>query len=382
MTKYKHRCLLPFHHIAVRPDSRVFPCCKFRWEHTPKDLNLSHDDVFNHPFMQQLRESMIKDEYVAGCSACYEQEEIDNPNSSMRLSYAKELGTEIPENPVLTHLDLALSNVCNNRCRMCSPGLSTNWYSDAIKLGLDFFGENLVTNVSGVKYSKELFEIYDFSKLRHIKLIGGEPLMEEKKFIEILNKCNLSKLKIFLTTNTTLIPSETLNTFFKQCKFLSVNLSVDAYGSLNSFLRKGSQWENVEKVIDWFAENHPTNKTTHVRTFSVISMYNVNTFYKLEEYLKNRHSDKIRTQWHMVDGKEWLKCYNLPLKVKYRILSNLKDKIDDSTYRMIENEMMKKPGNFNLFLETDNKLNKIRSEHWKNHNPELYDMLKEYIKES
>jgi hypothetical protein len=72
----------------------------------------------------------------------------------------------------------------------------------------------------------------------------------------------------------------------------------------------------------------------------------------------------------------------LPLEVKHRVLLNLKDKVDDYTYRMVENEMMKKPGNLNSFLEIDNKLNNIRNEHWKDHNPELYDMLKEYIKES
>ena len=83
----------------------------------------------------------------------------------------------------------------------------------------------------------------------------------------------------------------------------------------------------------------------------------------------------------MVDGRDWLKCFNLPLEVKHRILFDLKDKIDDSTYRMVENEMIKKPGNFDSFLEIDNKLNNIRSEHWKDHNPELYDMLKKYIKE-
>ena len=37
---------------------------------------------------------------------------------------------------------------------------------------------------------------------------------------------------------------------------------------------------------------------------------------------------------------------------------------------------------FILRNHMDNQLNKIRSEHWKDHNPELYDMLKEYIKES
>jgi sulfatase maturation enzyme AslB (radical SAM superfamily) len=381
MSKYKHRCLLPFHHIAVRPDNRVFPCCQFDWHHTPEDLNLAHDDVFNHPFMQQLRESMIKDEYVAGCSSCYEQEKLTNGKSSMRLNFINDgLGTKIPENPVLTHIDLALSNVCNNKCRMCGPALSTNWYSDAIKLNTNFFDFKI--DKSGVKYSKELFEIYDFSKLRHIKLIGGEPLMEEKKFIEILNKCNLSRLKIFLTTNATMIPSETLKELFDRCEFLSVNLSIDAYGSLNSFLRKGSKWEKVEKVIDWFLENYPRNGKNYVNIFSVISIYNVNIFYKLEEYIKNRYSNKIGIEWRMVQGKDWLYCSNLPLEVKHRILSNLIGKVDYYTYKMVENEMMKTSGNFSEFLDMDNQLNNIRSEHWKDHNPELYDMLKEYIKES
>ena len=82
---YKHRCLLPFHHIAIRPNNQVYPCCQFRHEHTPKDLHLDHEDVFNHSFMQDLRQKMVNDEYVEGCSMCYQQEEISNGTKSKRL---------------------------------------------------------------------------------------------------------------------------------------------------------------------------------------------------------------------------------------------------------------------------------------------------------
>ena len=35
-------CPLPFSHIAIRPNGRVFPCCNFRWDGVPEDLHLDH----------------------------------------------------------------------------------------------------------------------------------------------------------------------------------------------------------------------------------------------------------------------------------------------------------------------------------------------------
>ena len=369
--EYKHRCLLPFHHIAVRPNNQVYPCCQFRHEHTPKDLHLDHEDVFNHPFMQSLRQKMIDDEYVEGCSMCYHQEEISGGTKSMRLDFIRDLGSSIPEKPVLTHVDLALSNVCNNRCRMCNPELSTNWYSDAKKLGNDFFPP---VTLSGIKTSKEILENYDLSKLRYLKLIGGEPLMEQEKFISLLKRCDLPNLRILLTTNTTIIPSEELHDLLKQCKVVWVNLSVDAYGDLNSFLRKGSKWDNVTKVIEWFGNNFPGNTKVH----GIISIYNVNNFYKLEHFVRSKFKDKVHCEWQMVDGPNWMQPANLPDEVKEKILEDLKPKIKSHVFSMIESEF-KNNGNFNLFLDRDKKINSLRNEDWKDLNLELYEILKGFI---
>jgi MoaA/NifB/PqqE/SkfB family radical SAM enzyme len=370
-TNFKHRCLLPFHHIAIRPNNQVYPCCQFRHESTPQDLHLDHEDVFNHPFMEQLRTSMINDEYVEGCSMCYKQEELSGSKHSMRLDFVRDLGTQIPAAPTLTHIDLALSNVCNNRCRMCNPELSTNWYSDAAKLGSEFFPP---VKLSGIKRSKEILEEYDLSNLRYLKLIGGEPLMEEKKFIDLLDRCKLSNLRILLTTNSTIIPSDKLHSLLKQCKVVWVNLSVDAYGDLNSFLRKGSKWQEVTKVIDWFAEHFPGNAKIH----GIISIYNINNFYKLAEYIKERHAGKVHVEWQMVDGPNWMQPANLPESVKEKILRNLKGKVGERAYSLVKDEF-KNTGNFDLFLDRDSKLNSVRNEDWKELNPELYEMIKDFI---
>lgn len=363
----KHRCPLPFHHIAVRPNNRVFPCCQFRWDQSPEDLHLDHEDVFNHPFMQELRQKMINDEYVEGCTACYRQEEQSNGEHSMRLDFVKEMGNEVPEKPLLTHVDMALSNVCNNRCRMCNPDLSTNWYSDAKKLGDGFFPP---VKHSGIKNSKPVLEQYDLSELRYLKLIGGEPLMEEAKFIDLLTRCDLSKLKILLTTNTTLIPSDDLFNLLKQCRRVSVNLSVDAYGPLNDFLRKGSKWDKVLEVMDWFVENFPRSVKIH----SVISIYNINNFYELKNFVKERYGDIIAFEYQMVDGPNWIQPCNLPEHTKVTLLKDLKSKVDARVYTMVQDELNRQ-GNYKLFLDRDSRLNDVRNEDWKTYNPELEKLL-------
>lgn len=366
----KYRCLLPFHHLAIRPNNQVYPCCQFRHEHTPQDLNLDHADVFNHPFMHELRQAMTDDRPHAGCSMCYEQEKTSNGKHSMRLDFIRELGSEIPAKPVLTHVDLALSNVCNNRCRMCNPELSTNWYADAQKLGSEFFPP---VKHSGIKTSKDLLESHDPSQLRYLKLIGGEPLMEQQQFVDILKKCDLPNLRILLTTNTTIIPGEELHSLLKQCKKVWVNLSVDAYGELNNFLRKGSKWEKVTEVIDWFAANFPGNAKVH----GIISIYNVNNFYELENYINSRHKGKVYCEWQMVDGPNWMQPANLPDPVKNVILTKLKLRTSERAYAMVESEF-KKTGDFKLFLDRDDKLNQLRNENWMQLNPALHDLLKEY----
>ena len=35
----KYACVMPFHHMAMRPDGQIFPCCVYRQEEVPTDLN-------------------------------------------------------------------------------------------------------------------------------------------------------------------------------------------------------------------------------------------------------------------------------------------------------------------------------------------------------
>jgi sulfatase maturation enzyme AslB (radical SAM superfamily) len=307
---------------------------------------------------------------VAGCSRCYDNERVTG--KSMRTDYinrVRELGfTETPPaKPKLTYIDLALSNVCNNRCRMCNPDLSTNWYNDAKKLGISI--------KSGVIQNKDRFKDFDFSNIRFIKMIGGEPLMEQEKFIEILNRCNLKELQLLITTNATLIPSNELVEIFSKCKNVKWNLSIDAYGSLNEFLRKGSVWENVSKNIEWFYKNYKSK----ISVDTVVSIYNINCLNILSDYLKSNFP-KIVQRHVLVDGEEWMYSSNLPNDVKPTVEEKLKTFNIDNVDLIID--FMNRPGNFKTFIDRDEKINSIRNEHWKDSNAELFNLVKKYINSS
>ena len=369
MNKNDVLCPLPFNHIAVRPNGKVYPCCYFRHESTPESLNLSHDDIINHEFLQQIRNDMLDGKAVEGCRQCYQDEKLSN--YSMRLVTLREYSKKNqiftpPTEPKLTSIDLALSNVCNNRCRMCNPELSTNWYPDAKKLGIPI--------PKGLIQHNDPLDKLDLSQLEYIKLIGGEPLLEQEKFIRFLERCDLSKLSIFLTTNMTVLPEQKLLSYLKQCRSVTIACSIDSFGELNDFLRKGSKWEIVDKNLRWYVENF--NK---VYIHSIASIYNINCLDKLIDYVKNNFKF-IHMKYVMVDGPNWMQINHLPDNVK----ENVRQSVNNSKNREVQEiknlifEQLDLPGNFQEFKEMDNKLNDLREEHWKYSNQELYEWLKEF----
>jgi sulfatase maturation enzyme AslB (radical SAM superfamily) len=268
-----------------------------------------------------------------------------------------------PEKPKLTYLDLALSNVCNNRCRMCGPGLSTSWYSDAKKLGIPI--------QSGVLEHEYNLDNFDLSELTLIKLIGGEPLMEQKKFIDILSRCNLEKLSLLITTNATVRPNDKLLAIFKKCKKVKWLLSIDAYGPLNDILRKGSRWDEVKENLHWYAENFPKNVNVH----SVASIYNINCLDQLKTYIDD-NLPGVEQKYAMIDGPDWMHPGNLPKDVKQHVQNKIQS-FNISNIKVIIEELNNE-GHFDLFKREDQKLNDLRNEHWRDANPELYDWLKGY----
>lgn len=365
-------CPLPFYHLAIRPNGRVYPCCNFKWEEVPEDFNINDPNVFNHPFLESIREKMHNGEKIDGCSKCYEDEK--NTEQSTRTYFLNridefEWSSKPTKDVKLTYLDLALSNTCNNKCRMCNADLSTSWYSDWRALGREI--------PKGILRQETVLKDYDFSEMKFIKLIGGEPLMEQDKFIDVLKRCNRSQLSILLTTNVTLTPNDELLRLLKECKNVTINLSIDAHGSLNDFLRKGSKWEKTVENIEWFSKNF--SKKNDLAAHCVVSLYNINKLDKLYYFLKEKYP-LIDLNYVLVDSPDWMSIRHLPEYVKDEIKNKIIEwkKVYDIPFYNILISELNKLGDFEKFIKNDKKLSDIRKENWWDYNPELYEMVKKY----
>ena len=368
MTESKYYCPLPFRHLSIRLDLKSVPCCMFKTSDVPEDLTMAYPNVFHdHPFMNKIRKDILDGKPVAGCSSCYESEEITG--RSQRTDYIggvkQKYNGVLPTEPKLTYIDFAFSNVCNNRCRMCGPHLSTNWYSDAKALGQEI-PKGLTV------FDQNVFDKIDFSTLNFVKMFGGEPLMEQEKIIQFLNKCNLDKLGILMITNCTSKPSDELLSMLIKCERLDWLISVDYPGMLNDFLRKGSKWEEVKENLNWYIKTFPQES---LKINTVVSIYNINNFYHMTDYM-NSITNNFNILYNPIVNSDWMMPKNLPLSAKAIIEEQL-IKSSHPFAPMAINEM-KKEGDIQAFLHMDKKLNAIRKENWFECNPELYELLKEY----
>lgn len=363
----KSLCVLPFYHMDIQPNGVVKPCCEFSLDEMPRSVNVNDPAVFESVFFEDLRKKMATGIPIKGCKKCYFNETYSK--NSLRLehldNFKKLSGKDftVPLKNELVYVNLALSNVCNNKCRMCNSRFSTSWYDDEKKLGIDI--------PKGVVNQTTFFNLLDTSKIKFVNLTGGEPLLEQKKIIDFLNNCNLKELTLIITTNVTVIPNDELISLLKECKKVEWTLSIDAYESLNDFLRKGSNWDDTTKNLSWYYNNFE-----HIKINTVISIYNCNCYDLLLGFIKNNFP-KITHIHRLADGAEWLSVKNLPNYAK-QIIKEKNDFIKN-VYKLnfssiIEAEIDKE-GNLEFFKDMDQKLNKIRNESWKDHNPELYKLI-------
>jgi MoaA/NifB/PqqE/SkfB family radical SAM enzyme len=372
MMQNKSLCVLPFYHMDIQPNGVVKPCCEFNLDNIPKYVNVNDTKVFDSEFFNEIRKKMTDGIEVNGCKKCYFNEKYSK--NSLRLehidNFKKLSGKEftVPIKNELVYLNLSFSNICNNKCRMCNSRFSSNWYDDEKKLGIDI--------PKGIINQTKFFETLDTSSIRFVNLTGGEPLLEQNRIINFLKKCNLKELNLIITTNVTLLPNDELTSLLKKCKKIEWTLSIDAFGSLNDFIRKGSSWDHTVKHLSWYYTNFE-----HIKVNTVISIYNVNCYNLLLEFLKNNFP-KINHVHRLADGAEWLSVKNLPDNYKYIVKeknNSIKDVYNLNFSSIIEAEIDKE-GNVEFFKDMDQKLNEIRKESWRDHNVELYQMIYDFRK--
>ena len=256
-------CIYPWIHLNANPDGQAYPCCMT--EHSAPVGNTQTqtlEQIWNDVPMREIRKDMLADRPVEGCRRCYEQESAGF--FSGRQSANKHHGhhisriLETKDNGTvgrfeMVYWDIRFSNLCNLRCRSCGHLYSSQWYQDQAKLaGPNWKSKNKVLNYAG-RTETDMWEqlIPHLDYVEQIYFAGGEPLMMEEHYniLDELERRGRFDVRLIYNTNFThtKLKDREVFDYWKRFHSVSVGASLDDMGVRGEYIRKGTDWDQVER---------------------------------------------------------------------------------------------------------------------------------------
>ena len=416
------------------------------------DLNA----IRNNDFLKEVRSYMLRGERHPVCKRC--NQEDDNKVLSRRMAdrrnmeehgfsvddafeYTEADGTitDISKVPLLA-ADIRLSNLCNQKCRMCYPGESSTWYHEWFdtfqmrhivyegvksrklpkftgpgntKMTIDLdengkaridsyqlledeedYNARVLAQEKGDPYvwaqSKELYESLSSQSpdMKHIHISGGEPLMITQHYEFLKGYIDAGKAhEITLNYNTNLsnIPERALD-LWQHFKLIEIRASIDAPGKINEYIRYPSKWEIVLRNLRLLTTVKKSGKINlNLGIIVTVQVYNV--FYLKELVSELNSYDDISFDdiiLHMLHDPRYLNITSLPHSVKEVVSDKIRElQAEDKFVKQGEgviNYMYSDDTSDSLdqfFVET-RLMDKYRHQRIEESLPELYEMLQPY----
>jgi len=257
LTESKTFCIYPWIHLHAYPTGEVYPCCHAKMK-PGKVGNCKTNtlaEIWQDQPMQDLRRDMLSETPHAACAGCYEQEE--SGFFSGRKSANKHHGHHIKKlesTPFeMTYWDIRFSNLCNLKCRSCGHIFSSQWYQDQAKLaGPEWKLQNKVLNYAG-RTETDMWEQLEphLDYVEQIYFAGGEPLIMEEHYriLEELIRRGRTDVRLIYNTNFTHtdLKGKSVFEYWKQFNSVAVGASLDDSGARGEYIRKGTDWAQVEQ---------------------------------------------------------------------------------------------------------------------------------------
>jgi len=253
-------CVAPWFSVYINSDKSLAPCCKFKT--LKKYANI--DEYFTSRELQKVRQDLIDGVQNKNCQSCWNSEA--NGGDSLRLSSNRTIANKNNikiadqiENPKLSNVvsfDLTLGNLCNLKCVMCNPELSSQLLAEA-----NSNNELKKIYSAQTNYDQKYFNWpsdYTFIKwcekylpqAVHIKFTGGEPFIIPwiDQVIQRIPDEQKKKCILHFTSNLTVI-NESLFQHFHKFKEVWISVSVEGTDTTFEYLRHGHKWQKIKDNI-------------------------------------------------------------------------------------------------------------------------------------
>jgi len=340
-------CVIPFINITTHARGDVKMCChahpdsssEFARKPDGSRYNISKDDLeeaFNSEAHRKLRLDMLNGIENDTCTRCLNEEKagLESPRERFNERFKDLKNIEFKEVMPLDirYADLKLSNLCNLKCRMCSPFSSSQWVSeewnsvskvvddsvhrqlnknDFIELkNLDWSNEDISTN-NLLKIADTVEELY---------FLGGEPTLIKANLDmidHVIANGRSKDILLKIISNVTNLPKDLLSKF-THFKKVEVLCSIDAKGSLLRYIRYPATWDLVLKNLNKLKamDNVYTQIDCTVTNYSI---------HRLDEFLEwYQTQEGVGLYLNILHWPRWLNIHSLPAEMKKDIAKRLK----------------------------------------------------------
>jgi len=243
MIKSNPFCYAPWTTIqysGVYEGGGISPCCEWRggkYKGLVKDYETS--EYLNN--LKKIMTNYALREINKTCKECINVERHGSSQSTRQIinKYVKHGKYEIGK---ISKLDFRPDNLCNLKCRMCSP------YSSSL-----IEEERLNLNIIDPIEKRNTDDVLDFNlkELKVLSLLGGEPTINKNLYPILdyfINNDQSKNMQLNFTTNCTSINPKWVKRV-QRFKDLHINLSLDAAYEPYEYIRTNAVWKEVENNI-------------------------------------------------------------------------------------------------------------------------------------
>ena len=391
LTDSKTFCIYPWIHLHAYPTGEAYPCCHAEMKYPVGNCRSNTlEEIWRDRPMQQLRSDMLSETPNAACGRCYEQEQ--SGFFSGRKSANKHHGHHIKkldENPFeMTYWDIRFSNLCNLKCRSCGHIFSSQWYQDQAKLaGGDWKDRNQVLNYAGRTETDmwdQLLPHIDY--VEQIYFAGGEPLLMEEHYriLDELVRRGRTDVRLIYNTNFTHtdLKGRSVFEYWKLFDSVAVGASLDGSGKHGEYIRKGTEWKQVEQNRIEMLQVCPQVDFYISPTLSIMNAWHLPDFHR--DWVERGFIKPQDLNVNILQDPAHLRIDIAPMKYKQRLRIKYQEHLEWLRGKdPLQRAIMGFESAVNFMMATDNtplidtfwrkthELDSIRSESWSDMIPEL-----------
>jgi MoaA/NifB/PqqE/SkfB family radical SAM enzyme len=233
---------------------------------------------------------------------------------------------------LIRSVDLRLGNLCNLKCRMCSPVSSRllipewrtlfNVAADDPRLAalesVDWFSaDTLWENCAALA-----------PQVQTLHFAGGEPLLITR-MLDFLSRLvehgSAPGITLSYVTNLTTLP-ERVVTLWPRFAAVSITVSLDGAGPLNTYIRFPSKWENIDAHLTALVRDPGRFNCAALTINTTVQAYNVLRLDALCEYVICHVAPHV-TSYPRLTLLQWPSCMSvqvLPPELKMLATSRLR----------------------------------------------------------